>query len=63
MSRVRLSSVERKTLAEPGKRLGKQALKEVTSIIKYYYGEAAWRVYSAAREAATHWKETDRCLP
>ena len=63
MGCVRLSGVARKTLAELGKRLGKQALKEVTSIIKYYDGEAAWRVYSTAREAATHRKETDRCLP
>ena len=31
----------RKTPAELGKRLGKQALKAVTSIIKYYDGEAA----------------------
>jgi transposase len=33
MGRVRLSDGERKTLAELGKRLGKQALKEVTSIV------------------------------
>lgn len=39
--RVRLSGVERKTLAELGRRLGKQALKAVISIIKCYYGEAA----------------------
>src|SRR5262244_97474 len=32
--RIRLSDAERKTLAELGKKLGKQALKEVASIVK-----------------------------
>ena len=58
-----LSGVERNTLAELSRRLDEHALKAVISIFKYYDGEAAWRVYSMAREAVTHWKETDRCLP
>jgi hypothetical protein len=67
-ARVRLHDGERKTLPELGKRLGKQALKEVTSIItsNTFLGNILKRhgiACAPERRNATTWKECIRTHP